>query len=618
MKRSLYCAEVTEKNISQRLTLSGWMHARRDHGGVLFIDLRDRTGVVQVVFNPEPRALFAQAELLRNEFVIQVVGTVRPRPEGTKNPNLATGAVEVVAEQLEVLNKAKTPAFEISEHNEASEDVRLKFRYLDLRRPPLQRNMILRHKVTHVVRDLLNKEGFLELETPMLTRSTPEGARDFLVPSRMSPGHFYALPQSPQLFKQVLMVAGYDRYYQIARCFRDEDLRADRQLEFTQVDLEMSFIDEEDIMQLVERMIALAFKEGIGLDVKLPLQRMSYAESRRRFGSDRPDLRVEAELVDLTDAFRATGFERIRANVAAGGAVRGLIHKGGAAFSRKEIDDLTKYAQSVGAQGLAWLKVGENGAIESPIAKFLSDAEKAAVVSAAGAKAGDIVFVVSDKLKVAENVLGALRLQLWNQFIVKGKPPVLKDQSRLLWVTDFPLFDWSDEEKRWVSVHHPFTTPRQEDLETLSKLDPVKEVTNPNSILGTFRARAYDIVLNGTELGGGSIRIHDAETQRWVLALLGLSREDMQEKFGFLLDALESGAPPHGGLAIGLDRLVALMAGEDSIRDVIPFPKTARGTCLVSGAPGLADPKTLKELGLPQPGPKTAPAPQKSPTGTNA
>jgi len=618
MKRSLYCAEVTEKNIGQRLTLSGWMHARRDHGGVLFIDLRDRTGVVQVVFNPEQQALFAQAEHLRNEFVIQVIGSVRPRPEGTKNPHLATGAVEVVAESLEILNKARTPAFEISEHNEASEDVRLKFRYLDLRRPPLQRNMILRHKVTHVVRDLLNKEGFLELETPMLTRSTPEGARDFLVPSRMSPGHFYALPQSPQLFKQVLMVAGYDRYYQIARCFRDEDLRADRQLEFTQIDLEMSFIDEEDIIQLVERMLALAVKEGIGLDVKLPLQRMSYAESRRRFGSDRPDLRVEAELVDLTDAFRATGFERIRANVAAGGAVRGLIHKGGASFSRKEIDDLTKYAQSVGAQGLAWLKVGENGAIESPIAKFLSDAEKAAVVTAAGAKTGDIVFVVSDKLKVAENVLGALRLHLWNLFIVKGKPPTLKESSRLLWVTDFPLFDWSDEEKRWVSVHHPFTTPRPEDLETLSKLDPVKEVTNPNSILGTFRARAYDIVLNGTELGGGSIRIHDAETQRWVLALLGLSRDDMQEKFGFLLDALESGAPPHGGLAIGLDRLVALLAGEDSIRDVIPFPKTARGTCLVSGAPGLADPKTLKELGLPQPGPKTAPAPQKSPTGTNA
>ncbi len=618
MKRSLYCAEVTEKNIGQRLTLAGWMHARRDHGGVLFVDLRDRTGVVQVVFNPEAKDLFTQAEQLRSEFVIQVIGTVRPRPEGTKNPNLATGAVEVVAESLEVFNKAKTPAFEISEHNEASEDVRLKFRYLDLRRPPLQRNMILRHKVTHVVRDLLNREGFLELETPMLTRSTPEGARDFLVPSRMTPGHFYALPQSPQLFKQVLMVAGYDRYYQIARCFRDEDLRADRQLEFTQIDLEMSFIDEEDIMQLVERMVALAFKEGTGLDVKLPLQRMSYAESRRRFGSDRPDLRVEAELIDLTEAFRATGFERIRANVAAGGAVRGLIHKGGAAFSRKEIDDLTKYAQSVGAQGLAWLKVGENGAIESPIAKFLSDAEKTAVVSTAGAKTGDIVFVVSDKLKVAENVLGALRLHLWSQFIVKGKPPALNDQARFLWVTDFPLFDWSDEDKRWVSVHHPFTTPRPEDLETLSKLDPAEEVTNPNSILGTFRARAYDVVLNGTELGGGSIRIHDAETQRWVLALLGLSREDMQEKFGFLLDALESGAPPHGGLAIGLDRLVALMAGEDSIRDVIPFPKTARGTCLVSGAPGLADPKTLRELGLPQPGPKTVPAPQKSPTGTNA
>ncbi len=611
MMRDLFCAEVSEKHVGKTLTLAGWVHSRRDHGGVLFIDLRDRTGVVQAVFNPELADLMKEAETLRSEFVIQIKGAVRLRPEGTRNPNLATGAIEVVAASLEIYNKAKTPPFEISDHNESSEEVRLKYRYLDLRRPPLQRNMILRHKLTQAVRDLLNTEGFLEIETPMLTRSTPEGARDFLVPARMNPGHFFALPQSPQLFKQVLMVAGYDRYYQIARCFRDEDLRADRQLEFTQIDLEMSFVDEEDIMAVVERMVALAFKHTLGLEVKLPLRRMPYAESRRRFGSDRPDLRVKTELVDMTELFRTTGFERFKANVAGGGAVQGVLHTGGAAFSRKDIDDLTKYAQSVGAKGLAWLKVGPDGTIESPIAKFLSDAEKNGVVQAAKANPGDIVFLVSDTLKIVQNVLGALRLHLWSTFIVKGKPPALKDASELLWVTDFPLFDWSDEDKRWVSVHHPFTSPRKEDLEALTKLDPTVEVTNPNSILGTFRARAYDVVLNGTELGGGSIRVHHAEVQRFVFSLLGMSREDMQEKFGFLLDSLESGAPPHGGLAIGLDRLAALLCGEDSIRDVIAFPKTARGTDLVSGAPGLPEPKLLKELGITVP-PKPQVQPEKA------
>ena len=597
MIRTCLCAEVGERHLGTRVTLAGWVHSRRDHGGVLFVDLRDRSGVVQVVFNPAPEALFKTAEDLRSEFVVQIRGEVRRRPEGTLNPNLATGTVEVVADELAILNRAKTPPFDVSENAHVSEDVRLRHRVLDLRRPPLQRAMLTRHRVSKAIRDFLDGEGFLEIETPMLNRSTPEGARDFLVPARLSPGMYYALPQSPQLFKQILMMAGFDRYFQLARCFRDEDLRADRQPEFTQVDLEVSFAAEEDVIDVTERMVAAAFKAGLGVDLPRPFPRMTYAEAMGRYGSDKPDLRVPTELADVTAAFAATQFERIKSNLAAGGVVKALAHKGGASLSRKDVDDLTKFAQSVGAKGLAWLKFQDGGKVDSPIAKFLSAAEIDAVRAAAGAGPGDIVFLVADKKKLAESVLGALRLHLWTA-VAKNPFPPLSEAAKLLWVTDFPLFEWSDEEKRWVSVHHPFTSPQEADEKELEKLDAGRALVEADSPLGRFRARAYDLVLNGTELGGGSVRIHRADAQRNVLALLGLSADDAREKFGFLLDALDSGAPPHAGIALGLDRLIAILTGSESIRDVIAFPKTQKGTCPTSGAPGLPDPKQLRELGI--------------------
>jgi len=458
--------------------------------------------------------------------------------------------------------------------------------------------MKIRHQVTKGVRTWLDQEGFWEVETPLLTRSTPEGARDFLVPSRLSPGSFYALPQSPQLFKQLLMVGGVDRYFQIARCFRDEDLRADRQPEFTQIDLEMSFVDEGDVMAVVEKLMIEAFDQVLKVKLSSPFPKMSYSEARRRFGTDRPDLRIPTEIVDLTPVFANTQFERFKQNLSSGGVVKALLHKGGAQFTRKEVDDLTKFAQSVGAKGMAWLKFDAGGKVESPIAKFLSKEELTQAQTLSQARPGDILFFISDRQKLAENVLGALRLHLWEIFVWKGHPPSLKESTKIGWVIDFPLFDWSDEEKRWVSVHHPFTSPRKEDLEALEKLDPAVEVTNPKSVLGTFRARAYDLVLNGTELGGGSVRIHNSDIQRKILSLLGLKKEEVEEKFGFLLEALESGAPPHGGIALGMDRLIALLVGEDSIRDVIAFPKTQRGICPVSRAPGLPEARQLRDLGI--------------------
>lgn len=607
MIRSRYCGEINKTHIGRHLTLVGWVHARRDHGGVLFVDLRDRTGLAQVVFNPQPDPLFQLADSLRSEYVVAVDGTIRARPDGTVNANIGTGDVEMVADRLEILNKARTPVIEISDHSLASEEVRLKNRWLDLRRPQLLRNMMIRDRVTRIVRRDLEADGFLDIETPMLTRSTPEGARDFIVPSRLSPGQFYALPQSPQLFKQLLMVGGVDRYYQIARCFRDEDLRADRQPEFTQIDLEMSFVDEKDVREVVERFIGRIFRELLGLSVQTPFPVLSYGEAMSRYGTDRPDLRIPVELIDLNEAFVETSFERFKANIKNGGVVKGLLYPGGADFSRKEVDDLTTFAQSVGAKGLAWLKVTGPGQVDSPIAKFFKGDEIKKTLSLTKAEKGDIIFMVSDRVWAAESVLGALRVHLWRTYSVKGDVPDLKKGgAHLLWLTDFPLFEWSDEENRWVSVHHPFTSPRNEDWDVLRKLDSAAEIRNRDSVLGTVRARAYDLVLNGTELGGGSIRIHQPNDQKVIFQLLGLDKNDVEEKFGFLLDALSSGAPPHGGIALGLDRLVALLVGEESIRDVIAFPKTQKGTCLVSRAPGRVDPKQLRDLYLKTTGNGTA------------
>ena len=581
MKRSCYCGKVDESFIGKEIIVSGWVHSRRDHGGVIFIDLRDREGLVQIVFQPEKKEIFAQAEHLRSEYVLSVKGLVRNRPEGTVNPNMFTGKVEIVVNELEIINTSPVLPLEVDDYKETSEEIRLKYRYLDLRRPSFQKNFILRHKISQTIREYLNKEGFLEIETPFLTKSTPEGARDFLVPARLAHGCFYALPQSPQIFKQILMVAGFDKYYQIARCFRDEDLRADRQLEFTQVDMEMSFIDEQDIMTIVEQMLAKIFKDVLGKEIQTPFLRMPYDEAMLRFGSDKPDTRFAMEIKDFTTELANCGFGVFKNVIAKGNVVRGLCITGGAKFSRSEIDGLTKFVGEFGAKGLAWMKITANGA-ESNIVKFFTKEEIDTIINKLEAKDGDLVVFLADEVDIVAQGLGALRLKMGKQLGL-----IDKNKFNFLWVVDFPLFAWDKEEKRWVANHHPFTAVKDEDVDKLTQ-----------EKAGQAKARAYDVILNGVELGGGSIRIHKSDMQSKVFNLLNITEESAKEKFGFLLDALTYGAPPHGGLAIGFDRLCALLIGEESIREVIAFPKTQKAICPLSNAPAEVAEKQLRELGI--------------------
>lgn len=563
--------------------LAGWVQRRRDHGGLIFVDLRDRSGIVQVVFNPESIDAegFALAESLRSEYVVAVKGAVVRRMPGMENPAIATGEIEVVAQELEVLNIAATPPFPIDRRVDVDESLRLRYRYLDLRRPELQENIALRHRVTQTIRTYLDEQGFFEIETPMLTRSTPEGARDYLVPSRVNPGSFFALPQSPQLFKQLLMVAGYERYFQIARCFRDEDLRADRQPEFTQLDLEMSFVDEEDIFALIEGLIVRLFKEAKGIDVPVPFARIPYDEALDRYGSDKPDLRFDLPLVDVSQVVAGSGFRVFAQAVESGGVVKGInAGQGAGGWPRREIDQLGDFAQKHGAKGLAWIVYGRSEP-RSPIAKFLSEEELAAVGEAMGASEGDLLLFVADKKELANDVLGRLRRLLGEKL---GLIP--EGVYSFGWIVDWPLLEWDEEAKRFQAMHHPFTSPRSQDIDLLE--------TAPEKA----KARAYDLVLNGFELGGGSIRIHQRDVQARLFRALGIDDQAAEEKFGFLLEAFRYGAPPHGGIALGLDRLVMLMAGGDSLRDVIAFPKTQRAMCLMTEAPAPVEEEQLQELHL--------------------
>ncbi|MDP8236639.1 MAG: aspartate--tRNA ligase [Candidatus Erginobacter occultus] len=579
-KRSHLCGDLRLADDSSRVTLSGWVRRRRDHGGVIFIDLCDRTGLTQVVFSPaaSPEA-HRTAQDLRSEFVVAIRGEVRSRPEGTVNPKLPTGEIEVFADGLQIINPSLTPPFPIEDEEDLQEEIRLRYRYLDLRRPSMLRNLHLRHRVTGRVRRILDEQGFWEIETPLLTKSTPEGARDYLVPSRVHPGKFYALPQSPQLFKQMLMVAGVDKYFQIARCLRDEDLRADRQPEHTQIDLEMSFVEPEDIFEVIEGMVGTLFSEFLGFEMARPLRRMTYAEAMLTYGSDKPDLRFGLKIREVGDIFRENEFRVIRQALDSGGVVRGLAVPGGAALSLKQLDDLTGFCQEAGAGGLLWILFKEGGALKSPMKKYLSEGEVAHLRELFDCSEGDCLMLIADQAPTAAEVLGRLRLKLAADLKL-----IPRDRFEFLWVVDFPLLAYNPEEKRFEAVHHPFTSPHPEDLELL-KTDP-----------GKVRSRAYDLVLNGTELGGGSIRIHREEVQEQVFALLNIKREEARSRFGFLLEALHYGAPPHGGIALGLDRLLMLMGGLSSIRDVITFPKTQKAICLTTGSPSEVSPRQLKDL----------------------
>lgn len=580
LKRTHRCTEVSNKNVGETVTVMGWVQKSRNKGGIIFVDLRDRSGILQVIFEEDKCGgeSFAKAEKLRSEFVAAITGKVALRAGGI-NKNLATGDIEIIATDLRILSEAETPPFPIEENSKTKEEVRLKYRPLDLRRPDLQRNLILRSKVVSIIRNFLAEEGFLEIETPILNKSTPEGARDYLVPSRVHPGSFYALPQSPQIFKQLLMCSGYDRYYQVAKCFRDEDLRADRQPEFTQIDMELSFVDVEDVLDVNERLLAKVFKESIGVEVPLPIQRMTWQEAMDRFGSDKPDIRFGMELKNVTDIVKDCEFGVFKGAIENGGSVRGINAKGQGTMPRKKIDALVDFAKGYGAKGLAYIAIQEDGSVKSSFAKFMKEKEMSALIEAMEGAPGDLLLFAADRDKIVYSVLGALRCELADQLGL-----VSKDDYKFLWITEFPVFEWSDEEERYTAMHHPFTMPMDEDLELL------------DTDMGKARAKAYDIVLNGVELGGGSVRIHQDDVQEKMFGLLGFSKEEAYDRFGFLLNAFKYGVPPHAGLAFGLDRMIMLMTGADSIRDVIAFPKVKDASCLMSNAPDVVDAKQLEEL----------------------